>query len=308
MDPKVALLVALGVFTLGYLFVFVRAVMRDAAAGVQVRPTGLMSAVTFVTNLLDTWGIGSYATTTSLVRQFKLIPDEKIPGSLNVGYVLPTVLQAFIYTKLVPVGPTTLISMIGAAVVGAWLGAGVVGGWSRRKVQIGMGYALIGAATIMVYRIVTAPPTLAPVIELTGVNLILGIAGNFVLGALMTLGIGLYAPCLILVGLLGMDSGTATAFPIMMGSCAFLMPVACLRFVRANAYDPRVMLSMALPGIPAVLIGAFVLVVVPGNLLKWCIVAVVTYTAVSMLIAAQREKRSQQISSSATAAEAGVGA
>ena len=40
----------------------------------------------------------------------------------------------------------------------------------------------------------------------------------------MTLGIGLYAPCMILVSLLGMDP--RAAFPIMMGSCALLMPVA----------------------------------------------------------------------------------
>jgi len=37
------------------------------------------------------------------------------------------------------------------------------------------------------------------------------------------LGVGLYAPCLIMLSLLGLDP--RAAFPIMMGSCAFLMPI-----------------------------------------------------------------------------------
>ena len=51
----------------------------------------------------------------------------------------------------------------------------------------------------------------------------------------MTIGIGLYAPCMIMVSLLGMNP--IAAFPIMMGSCAFLMPVASLRFIRFGAFS-----------------------------------------------------------------------
>ena len=53
----------------------------------------------------------------------------------------------------------------------------------------------------------------------------------------MSLGIGLYAPCMILVSLLGMSE--RTAFPIMMGSCAFLMPVGSLQFIREQCYSLR---------------------------------------------------------------------
>ena len=67
------------------------------------------------------------------------------------------------------------------------------------------------------------------------------------LGALMTLGIGLYAPCMILVSLLGMSE--RTAFPIMMGSCAFLMPVGSLRFIREQAYSFRNALGLAIGGV-----------------------------------------------------------
>src|SRR4029077_9415988 len=117
--------------------------------GEQIRPTAGISIISFIANFWDTLGIGSFATTTSMVRQWKLIADERMPGSLNVGYVIPTVLQAFIYTKTVPVDSPTLILMIAASVLGAWLGAGVVSSWSRRTIQIGMGLALLAAAAIM---------------------------------------------------------------------------------------------------------------------------------------------------------------
>jgi uncharacterized membrane protein YfcA len=294
-----ALFVALAIVTLGYLVMLVRSLRQRAAAGDAIRPTLGMSVISFIANFFDTLGIGSYATTTSMVRQWKLIPDERIPGTLNVGYVIPTVIQAYIYTKLVPVDSTTLILMIVAAVLGAWLGAGVVSQWNRRKVQIGMGLALLGFAIIMIIRQTGEAPTGGAVLTLTGAKLAIGVAGNFVLGALMTLGIGLYAPCLILVGLLGMTE--TTAFPIMMGSCAFLMPFANVRFMRSNAYNAPSIMSMMLPGIPAVLIAAFLVTNLPLTVLKWLVVVVVIYTGTNMLLTARRER---DLARAATAAEA----
>ena len=82
-----------------------------------------------VTNFFDTLGIGSYATSTAMFRAWNVVRDEKIPGTLNVGHTLPTVVQAFFYIAVIPVDVVTLISMIAAAVAGAWLGAGIVAGW-----------------------------------------------------------------------------------------------------------------------------------------------------------------------------------
>jgi uncharacterized membrane protein YfcA len=299
MMARDALFVALAIVTLGYLVMLVRSLRQRAAAGDAIRPTLGMSVISFIANFFDTLGIGSYATTTSMVRQWKLIPDERIPGTLNVGYVIPTVIQAYIYTKLVPVDSTTLILMIVAAVLGAWLGAGVVSQWNRRKVQIGMGLALLGFAIIMIIRQTGEAPTGGAVLSLTGAKLAIGVAGNFVLGALMTLGIGLYAPCLILVGLLGMTE--TTAFPIMMGSCAFLMPFANVRFMRSNAYHAPSIMSMLLAGIPAVLIAAFLVTNLPLTVLKWLVVVVVIYTGTNMLRTARRER---DLARDATAAEA----
>jgi uncharacterized membrane protein YfcA len=125
-------------------------------------------------------------------------------------------------------------------------------------------------------------------VSLSGARLAVAIAVNFVLGALMTLGIGLYAPCMILVSLLGMDP--KVAFPIMMGSCAFLMPVGSIRFVGEGRYDLRAAVGLALGGVPAVLLAAFVVRALPLGAVRWLVIVVVVYTAAALLRAARRER------------------
>jgi uncharacterized membrane protein YfcA len=294
-NAKTVLLSALAVFTLGYIVVLVSGLLRTARAQrlssdrvEPMKPTvgGLLTG--FVTNFLDTLGIGSYATTTSIFRFWKMVPDEKIPGTLNVGHTLPTIIQAFIYTQIVPVDARTLILMIAASVVGAWLGAGVVAGWSRRKVQLGMGFALFGAAALLLANVLHLMPAGGDALALTGARLGIAISVNFVLGALMTLGIGLYAPSMILVSLLGMNP--TAAFPIMMGSCAFLMPVASARFVKERSFDARACLGLFLGGIPAVFIAAFIVKSLPLTAVRWLVVVVVSYTATMLLRSAARER------------------
>ncbi len=297
MNPISALLAALGVLTavfVGGWTRLVQATRREAGPSSPATEAGWPSPlgmfVGFLTNFLDTLGIGSFATTTSMFRAFKMVPDRVIPGTLNVGHTLPTVAEALIYTSIIPVDVTTLISMIGAAVAGAWLGAGVVAKWPKRYVQIGMGLALLAAATLFFMTAMSLFPGGGDALGVRGGKLVVAIAGNLVLGALMSLGIGLYAPCMILVSLLGM-SPTA-AFPIMMGSCAFLMPVGSLKFVKEKAYSLRAALGLAIGGIPGVLIAAYIVKSMPLTYVRWLVIVVVLYTAVTMLYAAFTERSS----------------
>ena len=288
-DAKTDLFIALGFFTAFYLWWLWRGV-RARATDERPIPSKETAAAGFVTAFFDTLGIGSFATTTSIFRQWRLVRDEMIPGTLNVGITLPTVVQAYIYTRLIPVDSRTLILMIAASVLGAWLGAGVVARWPRARIQVGMGTALIVAAAIMLGTTLNVLPGGGEALALTGTKLGIAVAGNFVLGALMTLGIGLYAPCLILVSLLGLTP--KAAFPIMMGSCAFLMPIASARFIRAKRYDLRASLGLAIGSIPAVLLAAFIVKSLPLNAVRWLVIVVVLYTAVGLLRAARRERTS----------------
>ena len=289
MDAKSLLIAALVAVTLIYLGRWVTLARARLAVGGHgshepVTPTPLQLFIGFVTNFFDTLGIGSFAPTTAMFRAWKLVTDEQIPGTLNVGHVVPTVTQAIIFTQLVEVDIRTLALMIGASGAGAWLGAGIISGMSRQVVQRAMGSALFVAAGIMLLQLVGLVPGGGTALSLTGTKLAVGLAGNFVLGALMTLGVGLYAPCMILISLLGMNP--TAAYPIMMGSCAFLMPVGSMQFLAKNAYNLRAAVGLAVGGPLAVVIAAFIVKSLPLLYVRWLVVIVVVYTATSMVRAA----------------------
>jgi uncharacterized membrane protein YfcA len=274
MDAKDLLFVGLAIMLVVY-------GVAVAAGGFEM-PTVFQSLIGSVTAFFDTLGIGSFATTTSVYKLRNMVPVKLIPGTLNVGHTLPTITQAFIYTKLVPVESKTLVLMIAAACLGAWLGVGVVVRWPRRKIQIGMGIALFGAAIVFLMQQLNWFPAGGATLGLSGARLWIGLGGNFVLGVLMMLGIGLYAPCMILVSLLGMNP--AAAFPIMMGSCAFLMPVSSVRFVRTRTYYRQAALGLALGAVPGVLLAAYVFGSLSMTAVRWLVIVVVLYTSVNMLM------------------------
>jgi len=280
LNPRDMFFIALGVVAVGWIWVWLTG--RGRAPGI---PSLWELFVGFITNFFDTLGIGSYAPTTAIFKFRHMVPDEKIPGTLNVGHTLPTILEAFLFIAIVKVDPLTLVLLIGAAACGAWFGAGIVAGWSRRKVQIGMAMALLAAAALFLMSIFNISPTGGTALVLENWRLGIGVAVCLLLGALMTLGIGMYAPCMILVSLLGMDP--KAAFPIMMGSCAFLMPTATVRFIRMDSYAPRPALGLALGGLPGVLIAALIVKELPLTWVRWLVVVAVLYAAISMLRSAR---------------------
>jgi uncharacterized membrane protein YfcA len=258
-------------------------------------PSWLLNSIGFLANFFDTLGIGSFATTTSAFRFTRTVDDRLIPGTLNVGHCLPTVAEALIYIAIIEVDLTTLVLLIVASMLGAWLGAGIVSGWSRRKVQFGMGLALVAAALLMLGKQLDLLPGSGEALDLSGLKLGIGLAGNFMLGAFMTLGIGLYAPAMIMVSLLGMKA--TAAFPIMMGSCAFLMPTASVQFVRKQCYDLRAAIGLTIGGIPGVLIAAYIVRSLPLDAVRWLVVVVVVYTAIMLLRASRASAQAPEAGS-----------
>jgi uncharacterized membrane protein YfcA len=284
---KAALFVALAVVALAYLAVW------GSRLRAERRTSGRHIAVGTVTNFFDTLGIGSFATTTAFYKVVpelrRVVPDRLIPGTLNVGHTLPAVVQAFIFIAIIAVDVRTLVAIIAAAVAGAWLGAGQVAKWNKQTVRVVMGIALLIAASLMTLAQLGIVPAGGEALGLSGTRLGVAIVASLLLGGLMTMGIGYYGPCMIMISLLGMNP--RTAFPIMMGACAFLMPVASVRFIRAGAYEPRAALGLALGGIPAVLVAAFIVKSLPLGAVRWLVVVVVLYAATLLLTAAASERR-----------------
>ncbi|MBX3509852.1 MAG: TSUP family transporter [Hyphomonadaceae bacterium] len=276
------LLAALGV--LGVCFVV--ALMRKAAARRQLAPQAESIALGAVANFFDTLGIGSFATTTAWLKFRRLVPDSFIPATLNVGHALPTITQASIFFVLlgVHVDPVLLTSCIIAAVLGGLAGAPIVVRAPVRLVQAVVGVALLVAAALYAMSNLNLFPIGGDATGLSGAYLYIAIAMHFVLGVLMSFGIGLYAPSLIMLSLMGLDP--RLAFPIMAGACAFLMPATGFRFIASERIDLRVVLGLALGGIPAVLVAAFIVKELPIVWLRWGVVIVVLYAAALLLRAA----------------------
>ena len=247
------------------------------------------SVIGFVVNFFDVLGIGAFAPQTALLKFTRQTEDKLIPGTMNVANTIPVLLQAFIFITIIQVEPLTLISMLVSAAIGAVIGAGIVSKLSERKIRLTMGIALVITAGFMLARMMNWIEGGGDAIGLTGYKLVFAVVVNFFLGAIMTAGVGLYAPCMALIFALGMSP--TVAFPIMMGSCAFLMPPASVKFIKTGSYNRKASLAMAIPGSIAVLIAAFIVKSLPLQTLQWVVLAVILYTSATMLVAGLRKRQ-----------------
>ncbi|MGI6065205.1 MAG: TSUP family transporter [Bacillota bacterium] len=241
-----------------------------------------------ITMFFDTLGIGCYAPLTAIFKFFKMVPDRLIPGTLNTCCVFPMAVESLIFITIIQVDPLTLISMIVASSLGAFFGAGIVANLPEKKIQLGMGIALFVVALTMIAGQLDLMPIGGDAIGLTGGKLIIAIIVSLILGALMTIGIGAYAPMMALVYALGMSP--RVSFPIMMGSCAFLIPTAGIKFVKEGAYDYKSNIAIPLAGLIGIFIAAYIVKEIPLTMLRWLIICVIIYTSVVMFRSAIKNK------------------
>ena len=238
-----------------------------------------------VTDFFDTLGIGSFAPTTLLFKVTKFLDtDKKIPGTLNVAHTVPVIMEAVLFLTGVKVEGITLFSMIAAAIAGALVGARIVNKLPEKKIQLVMGVCLIVTALLMASGQLGWLKALGAgneAVGLTGIKLIIGIVGNFILGALMMAGVGLYAPCMAMVYMLGLSP--LVAFPIMMGSCAGLMAIGSPEFIKAGNYSRIGSVAITIGGVIGVTIAYTLVKSMPLAVLTWVIIGVVIVTGISMI-------------------------
>ncbi|MCW8327514.1 sulfite exporter TauE/SafE family protein [Photobacterium sp. SDRW27] len=250
---------------------------RTQEAQTKIIPIGFIGGFA---NFCDTLGVGSFAIKTAGYKQFKLVDDKLLPGTLNCQAVMATVAQSLIFLTAVDVDATTLVSMVLAACLGATVGARLVSGWDRQLIRLVMCVALLVVASLMLAGQLELFPLGGLALGLSGWKLGVAIVGNFLFGALMTVGIGLYAPCMTMVYLLGMHP--LAAFPIMMCSCAFLSFFSAGSFIRLNRINSRAALIVAITGPIGVVIAAYLVKSLDLQLLAWLVIGVVLYTSLTM--------------------------
>jgi uncharacterized membrane protein YfcA len=247
----------------------------------ELAPKPEAIALGAVTNFFDTLGIGSFAPSTAWMKLRKMAPDGYFPAILNSGHALPTVTQALCFIATVAVDPVLLLSCIVASCLGAFVGAPIVQRSPVRLVQGVVGVALLIGAVLFAMKNLNLLPPGGAELSLPPAQFAIAVGAHFIMGVLMMFGIGLYAPSLIVLSLLGLNP--TAAFPIMMGSCAFLMPISSVRFVRSERIDLRIVIGMAIGGIPAVLLAAFVVKSLDLVYVRWLVVVVVLYAAALLL-------------------------
>lgn len=238
------------------------------------------SMVGLIGNFFDTFGLGSFATSSFLFKIHHSVHDIDVPGTLNVGNSIPVSLQALIFLSLVNIDMKTLVCLIISAVLGAFLGVKFVTKWNKRSIRFGMGIGLLLLGIFMIMNNINIIPLnlTGTSLKLTGYKLVIAMIIHFFLGALMNLAVGLYAPCMALVSVLGME--VKAAFPIMMNSSAFLMSYGNgPRFIKEGRYDMIASLCQMVAGSVGVVIAAFLINKLPIFILTWIFACVVLYSS-----------------------------
>jgi len=280
------LLVALGLGALVYLVVLVRALIAQGRFAVNLEALGLGA----VANFFDTLGIGSFAPTMAWMKLRRMVPDRLIPCTMLVGYTLPPLVQAVIFLTLlgVFVDPVLLAGCVVALVAGGLVGAPLVRRAKVWVVQLVVGIALVIAACLYAAANLHLMPGGGTAASLPPLLTVVAIGANFVFGVLLNFGVGNYAPTLVLLSLMGMDP--RYCFPIMAAGAALMAVGASVRHIKAGEIDLRIVVGLAVGGIPAVLVAAFIVKSMPVEILRWLVIVVVLYAAAAMLREALRRR------------------
>ncbi|WP_281615236.1 sulfite exporter TauE/SafE family protein [Flammeovirga sp. SubArs3] len=237
----------------------------------------------FVANFFDTLGIGSFAIMTSSFKNFKLVDDKLIPGTLNVGVAIVCITQAFLFIDAVKVDTLTLMSMIVSALGGALIGASIVSKLNKQHIQLVMTIALFIMGITMILKMAGLLPggdEASSVNGFTGGKLVIACVANFVFGALNTIGIGLFAPCMVTLSLLGLHP--SCIFPIMMGSTALLVPFAGIKYIKENVHNMNGSILINIFGTIGVFVAFFLVKQMDLVMLKYLVIIVVGYTTWEM--------------------------
>lgn len=292
-----ALLVPLGLAILFFAYFLAKAAFAERAIP-GLEPILLGAVVSF----FDTLGIGSFAPTTAWLKFRRLVPDRLIPPTMLVGLTPPAMAESVIFLILlgVKVDPMLLFGCAIAVLLGGLVGAPLVAQakvWIvQLVVAIGLVLAAIAYAMTNLHLFPGGGTAAALPLGLT----IAAIVANFGFGILLNFGVGNYAPTLVTLSLMGMDP--RLIFPIMAAGAAVMGAGACVRHIQMGKMDLKVVVGLAVGGVPAVLVAAFIVKTMPLELLRWLVILVVVYAAAVMGRASMLGRRSEPLTPEEVAA------
>ena len=291
----IALLIPLALASLAFLAMLVRAAIAKRATP-NAEALGLGSVVCF----FDTLGIGSFAPTATWFKLRKMVPDRLIPPTMLVGLTPPVLVETayFLFKYGVKVDPVLLFGSSVAVLTGGLVGAPLV---ARARVWVVQSVVAIGLLLAAIaYGLDAASAVNVQIIPGNGTAsglppalTAIAIAASFGFGILLNFGVGNYAPTLVFLSLLGMNP--RLCFPIMASGAALMGAGAGIRHIQFGQLDLRVVIGLAIGGIPGVLLAAFIITKLPLDVLRYLVIVVVLYAAAVMARAAWigRRKRGE---------------
>lgn len=246
-------------------------------------------AVGFFCLFFDVLGIGCFSTITFLLTAFKLVPDKKIPGTLNVSTALTAPIFALLFFAKTEVDPVTLIVLTACAAIGAYVGAKLVSGMPEIKVQLSMGIAMLIAAFFVLLGQLNLMPVGGDAVGLGGIKLAIAAVTLFIVGALANLGVGPWAPTMAILFFLGISP--IVCYPICYALSAFQQPISSIKFIREDAYDRKASAAITVLGCISATLAFFVAISLPTYALKWIVFFIVLYTSVRMFLGYLKSKK-----------------
>jgi uncharacterized membrane protein YfcA len=282
----IALLIILGLAVLAYGFALARAaVAQRALPGLEAMALGA------VVNFLDTLGIGSFAPTTAWFKFRRMVPDRLIPPTLLCGLTPPAMTESIIFLILlgVLVDPVLLFGCAIAVLAGGLVGVRLVVRARVWIVQMIVAVGLVLAAAAYAMTNLHLFPGGGSATGLPLGLMIVAILANFAFGILANFGVGNYAPTLVMLSLMGMDP--RLCFPIMAGGASLMGAGASMKHISIGEVNLKVVLGLAIGGIPGVLVAAFIVKTMPIDTLRWLVFAVVVYAAAVMAHASLKGRR-----------------
>lgn len=246
-------------------------------------------AVGFFCLFFDVLGIGCFSTITFLLKTFSLVPDKKIPGTLNVSTALTAPVFALLFFTKTAVDPITLIVLTACASFGAYFGAKIVSNMPERKVQISMGGAMLVAALFILLGQLNLLPVGGEAVGLSGGKLAIASVVLIIVGGLANLGVGPWAPTMTVLFFLGISP--IVCYPICYALSAFQQPISSIKFIKEDAYDRKASAAITVCGCISAAIAFLIAVSLPTYALKWIVFFIVLYTGLRMFLSYLKSNR-----------------
>ncbi len=196
--------------------------------------------------IADTIGIGSFAVNVALVKLLGTFPDEQIPAVINGAQILPGLIEALFFMKVVNVDLTTLLTLVSGTCIGGLIGGIIVSRLSKQAIRLGMMSCFAIIIMLLISHQLHWLTVGGDASELHGWKLIVGFFGTILCGALTSVGIGLFVLVQSLLFLLNVSP--LVAFPIMTAAGAMQQPLTTLVFVQQNKIPLKKTFILSLAG------------------------------------------------------------